>query len=36
MDLEEIEKLYNKMNFIGWTETSAKVSNLDSCLEEEN
>ena len=32
VDLEEIEKLYNKMNFIGWTETSAKVitqCNLD-------
>ena len=25
VDLEEIENLYNKMNFIGWTETSAKV-----------
>ena len=23
--MEEIEKMYTKLNFIGWTETSAKV-----------
>ncbi len=25
MDIDEVEKLYSKHNFIGWTETSAKV-----------
>ena len=29
VDMEDIEKLYNKLNFIGWTETSAKVRNDD-------
>lgn len=24
MEIEDIEKLYNKLHFIGWTETSAK------------